>query len=181
VGTAPHPESSGRTAATTSPSKTATPRLARALVGLEEIRHASPRLAVAASGGTLLQRIARLLPSASPADGASRWVAVVLAVLALATFGAASRAPAPAIASDLGPGVVVEPIPAIAGERVETGSVSPKVAGVRGGIPGGVKGGVGRTSPEESPAESGPPSPARPRRLRRIRVPNPAARCPPTS
>jgi len=67
---------------------------ARALVGLEEIRDRRPRLAVAATGGTLLQRIARLLPSPSPADGASRWVAVVLAAAAIGTFGAASRVPA---------------------------------------------------------------------------------------
>jgi beta-lactamase regulating signal transducer with metallopeptidase domain len=116
---------------------------ARALVGLEEIRDRGPRLAVAANGGTLFQRIARLLPSPSPADRASRWVAAVLAVLAIGTLGAAARVTPPVVASELIPGgVEVEPIPAIAGERIKTGSVPPKVAGVRGGTPGGVKDGV---------------------------------------
>ena len=76
---------------------------ARALVGLEEIRDRGPRLAVAATGGTLLKRIARLLPSPSPADGASRWVAVVLAAAAIGTFGAASRAPAAVVTRAIDP------------------------------------------------------------------------------
>ncbi len=65
---------------------------ARALVGLEEIRGLAPQLAVAATGGSLWRRVARLLPvSTPPADRASSWLAGVLALAMLGILGAAAR------------------------------------------------------------------------------------------
>lgn len=61
---------------------------ARALVELETIQAAMPQLAVAASGGLLLRRIERLLPSSlAPGDRSSRWPAAVIALAALFILG----------------------------------------------------------------------------------------------
>jgi hypothetical protein len=67
---------------------------ARALLRLEEQR-AMVQLAVAATGATLLPRIARLFPRhpASPANPAH--AGAFLALAALVTLGAAARGPAP--------------------------------------------------------------------------------------
>ena len=72
----------------------------RALVVLEEIRaprQTAPGPVVAADGGSLWRRIARLLPaSSSPslslAEDAPRWLAGLLALAMLAMVGAAARA-----------------------------------------------------------------------------------------
>ena len=58
---------------------------ARALAHMEELRVASPRLAVAASGGSLAHRIARLLGVPTPqANRSAWWVLASLAFIALA-------------------------------------------------------------------------------------------------
>ena len=65
---------------------------ARALVGLEESRAAAPRLAVAATGGSLFRRVARLLgPKRSRADRLPPSIAAVLALVAAGLLGAAAR------------------------------------------------------------------------------------------
>ena len=65
---------------------------ARALVRLEEMRGAAPRLAVAAAGGHLWNRVVRLLRErpVSP-DRTSTWLAGALALALLGTLGAAAR------------------------------------------------------------------------------------------
>jgi len=114
---------------------------ARALVGLEQIR-CEPRLAVAASGGALRHRITRLLrPTASPADGASRWPAAILALAAVGAIGAAARISAFA---DVGSPFAIGSGEA-APERVATAATARPwklLRGVGGGASGGVRGGV---------------------------------------
>ena len=142
---------------------TGNPRVyARALVGLEEFRGAVPALAVAASGGTLWRRVARLLPvSPAPADRASGWLAGVLALAMLGTLGAAARIssfaalPELMTASGGAPGADFALKPAaMPGEKKSLGQTEPtrvtvshedsrirrpRVAGgVAGGVPGGV-------------------------------------------
>jgi beta-lactamase regulating signal transducer with metallopeptidase domain len=146
---------------------------ARALIGLEEIRGLAPRrpggpvspanpLAVAADGGSLWQRVARLLPvSAAPADRASGWLAGLLALAMLGTLGAAAissfataseTTPSPATASPA-PGALKPAKPAAKAARRRGPAPSPagsdsnasgaRVAGgVAGGVPGGVASGV---------------------------------------
>jgi beta-lactamase regulating signal transducer with metallopeptidase domain len=132
---------------------------ARALVGLEEIRGLAPRLAVAANGGTLWRRVARLLPvSAPPADRASGWLAGVLALAMLVTLGAAARIPSFAAGletlppPDTAPRArpVSKPTEPRAEKTVRTSGRRPSsdsdsqvsttrvAGGVEGGIPGGV-------------------------------------------
>jgi len=65
---------------------------ARALVGLEETRTSAPRLAAAATGGSLLRRVARLFPGKPPAaDRLPPSIAAVLALVAIALIGAAAH------------------------------------------------------------------------------------------
>src|SRR5207244_1839533 len=65
---------------------------ARALLGLEEIRRGEPRLAVAANGGALWNRVHRLVAApGAPADRTSGWTAAVLALVTIGTLGAAAR------------------------------------------------------------------------------------------
>jgi beta-lactamase regulating signal transducer with metallopeptidase domain len=119
---------------------------ARALVGLEQIR-CEPRLAVAASGGALHQRITRLLrPPASPADGALRWPAALLTLAAVGAIGAAARISAFA---DVG-----SPFAIGAGEaapkRVSTAATARSwklLLGAGEGVSGGVRGGVSGGAP----------------------------------
>jgi beta-lactamase regulating signal transducer with metallopeptidase domain len=141
---------------------------ARALVGLEEIRGLAPELAVAANGGSLWRRVARLLPvPAPPADRASGWLAGVLALAIVGTIGAAARIPSFATASETTPSPDAAPqAPPVskptephaektaraAGQREPArgpaGQPDSRVSGTRvaggvaGGIPGGVAGGV---------------------------------------
>jgi beta-lactamase regulating signal transducer with metallopeptidase domain len=123
---------------------------ARALVGLEQIRASRPRLAVAANGGTLLARVARLLPAPPPsADAGSRWVAGALALAALAALGAASRVPALVEGAVSRTGDELALAGSATGvETAPTGkphagtAARPELAGVAGGVPGGVAGGV---------------------------------------
>lgn len=69
---------------------------ARALVGLEEGRTALPRLAVAATGGSLLERVRRLVtPPAARPDRLPPSIAAVLALVAVAFLGAAARVAQP--------------------------------------------------------------------------------------
>ena len=63
----------------------------RALVHLEGFRAASPAFAVAATGGVLWSRVARLLSAPSPTDRASRSLAGALALAILFTLGASAR------------------------------------------------------------------------------------------
>ncbi len=145
----------------------------RALVVLEEIRaprQAMPGPAVAADGGSLRRRIARLLPaSSSPslslAEDAPRWLAGLLALAMIATVGAAAHTslfedlpldPAVPAAPAVSPATGVSGVPAVAGAAVRThrppelsaravrraAPVSAVAGGVAGGIPGGIPGGV---------------------------------------
>ncbi len=68
---------------------------ARALVRLEEMRGAAPRLAVAAGGGNLWKRVLRLLSEAPPSAPASGWVSGALALAMVFVIGAASRVGSP--------------------------------------------------------------------------------------
>jgi len=141
---------------------------ARALVGLEEIRGLAPQLAVAANGGSLWRRVARLLPvSAPPADRASGWLAGVLALAMLGTLGAAARISSFATASETMPPPdaapqarpVSKPTQPPAEKTARTAgqheparrpasqpdsqvSATRAAGGVEGGIPGGVASGV---------------------------------------
>jgi beta-lactamase regulating signal transducer with metallopeptidase domain len=73
---------------------------ARALIELEELRHAPPRVAIAVSGGSLLGRVRRLLGSPEAASPGGRWLAGMIA-LALLGYGAALHARvAPVTAGD---------------------------------------------------------------------------------
>ncbi|MFN8581207.1 MAG: HEAT repeat domain-containing protein [Gemmatimonadaceae bacterium] len=57
---------------------------ARALLRLEEVRQSVPQLAVAATGGSLLRRVRRLLsPEAPRSDSRTRWAALPLGLAAL--------------------------------------------------------------------------------------------------
>jgi beta-lactamase regulating signal transducer with metallopeptidase domain len=68
---------------------------ARALVGMERLRHPVPLLAVRANGGSLVMRVRRLLsPDGSHAEPAPRWVASVIALSTALTVGAAAGVPA---------------------------------------------------------------------------------------
>lgn len=80
---------------------------ARALLAMEERRDAAPRLAVAADGGRLWNRISRLFPSAET-EGvrAPRWLAATLALGGVLALGAVAQVPetsAPALASAASP------------------------------------------------------------------------------
>jgi beta-lactamase regulating signal transducer with metallopeptidase domain/HEAT repeat protein len=68
---------------------------ARALVGMERLRHPAPLLAVRANGGSLVMRVRRLLsPDIMQAEPAPRWVASVIALSTALTVGAAAGVPA---------------------------------------------------------------------------------------
>ena len=141
----------------------------RALVVLEEIRaprRATPGAAVAADGGSLWRRIARLMPaSSSPspslAEDAPRWLAGLLALAMVATVGAAARtslfenSPAnPAIqpVSPVPPAAVTSgtPAPAEAARTsrpqkeasVTAARRAAPASGVAGGVTGAIAGGV---------------------------------------
>ncbi len=113
---------------------------ARALVGLEEMRSAPTPLAVAANGGTLWNRVQRLVPApASPAEGASRWLAAVLALATVGTLGAVARISALGEPSaDRSPFQTGTSCPA----RDRGGAPRAALAGVGGGVEGGTGGGV---------------------------------------
>ena len=82
---------------------------ARALVRLEEMRGAAPRLAVAAGGGNLWKRVLRLLSEAPPSAPASGWVSATLALAMVFVIGAAARVGSPDGWEDQGgPGGAVE-------------------------------------------------------------------------
>jgi beta-lactamase regulating signal transducer with metallopeptidase domain len=144
---------------------------ARALVALEEIRGLAPDrsggglfapanpLAVAANGGSLWRRVARLLPaSPPPADRASGWLAGALALAMLGTLGAAARFSSFATASETMPSqdgraparMVLKssappaPMALKASEPAAQGKPASRVSVTRvaGGVPGGVAGGV---------------------------------------
>src|SRR5260221_2130417 len=134
---------------------------ARALVGLEESRGFALELSVAANGGSLWRRVARLLPvPRPPADRASGWVAGVLALATLGTLGAAARISSFATSSEAMPSPAgarpaakpSEPVPAkpaqqprlarSAGPSDSRVSATRVAGGVAGGIRGGVSGGV---------------------------------------
>jgi beta-lactamase regulating signal transducer with metallopeptidase domain len=69
---------------------------ARALVDLAERRAASPVLAVAADGGRLWNRVARLVLASEVSPGPSpRWLAAALALGGVLALGAAARVPPP--------------------------------------------------------------------------------------
>jgi beta-lactamase regulating signal transducer with metallopeptidase domain len=66
---------------------------ARALTSLEELRVGASQFAMAASGGSLVRRIARLLGTKYPAYGSSVWLVAVIAACGIAAFaGIALRA-----------------------------------------------------------------------------------------
>jgi beta-lactamase regulating signal transducer with metallopeptidase domain/HEAT repeat protein len=68
---------------------------ARALVGMERLRHPVPLLAVRANGGSLVMRVRRLVsPNIIQAEPAPRWVASVIALSTALTVGAAAGVPA---------------------------------------------------------------------------------------
>ncbi len=72
---------------------------ARALTELEKIRMATPRLAMAANGGSLLDRVRRLLkpegdPASSPSMTHADWVTGVAIALCAVSIWATSRVPA---------------------------------------------------------------------------------------
>ncbi len=75
---------------------------ARALVRLEEMRGAAPRLAVAAGGGNLWKRVLRLLSEAPPSAPASGWVSGTLALAMVFVIGAAARVGSPESWEDQG-------------------------------------------------------------------------------
>jgi beta-lactamase regulating signal transducer with metallopeptidase domain len=124
---------------------------ARALLALEEIRSlpwASPSPAVAADGGSLRRRIARLLPAPSRrGEQTPLWLGGLLALAALATIGAAADL---FDASRPGPTAAVSA--KVAGsaapdsskqQRQEGPSLKPKSAVVvSGGVTGGVRGAI---------------------------------------
>ncbi|HEY6066693.1 MAG TPA: M56 family metallopeptidase, partial [Thermoanaerobaculia bacterium] len=65
---------------------------ARALMRLEEMRGATPALAVAAGGGNLWKRVVRLLaPSPTAVERPSGWLAGAVALAMLTVLGAAAR------------------------------------------------------------------------------------------
>lgn len=68
---------------------------ARALVRLEEMRGAAPRLAVAAGGGNLWKRVLRLLSEAPPSAPGSGWISGALALAMVFVIGAAARVGSP--------------------------------------------------------------------------------------
>ena len=68
---------------------------ARALVRLEEMRGAAPRLAVAAGGGNLWRRVLRLLTEAPPSAPGSGWIAGAIALAMVLVIGAAARVGSP--------------------------------------------------------------------------------------
>ena len=66
---------------------------AQALTNLEELRIAVPQFAMAASGGSLVRRVGRLLGKTYPAYGSSVWLVAVIAACGLAILaGVALRA-----------------------------------------------------------------------------------------
>jgi beta-lactamase regulating signal transducer with metallopeptidase domain/HEAT repeat protein len=68
---------------------------ARALVGMERLRHPVPLLAVGANGGSLVMRVRRLLsPDVMHTEPVPRWVASVIALSTALTVGAAAGVPA---------------------------------------------------------------------------------------
>ena len=75
---------------------------ARALVRLEEMRGAAPRLAVAAGGGNLWRRVLRLLSEAPPSAPGSGWVSGTLALAMVFVIGAAARVGSPESWEDSG-------------------------------------------------------------------------------
>ena len=147
----------------------------RALVVLEEIRaprQVTPGPAVAADGGSLWRRIARLMPassSSSPslAEDAPRWLAGLLALAMVVTVGAAARTslfedspvtPAVQPVLPVPPAAVTSgtPAPAAAAQTSRPQKETPVTAARRdapasrrrgrghaGGITGGVTGGIG--------------------------------------
>ncbi len=139
----------------------------RALLVLEEIRsprQIAPGPAVAADGGSLWRRAARLLPASSPAEDAPRWIAGVLALAMAATVAAAARAPffgddpvhmaAPAVAPATAVAAMAAVKPVAATPALpprEAAAVTPvsqaalasaAAGGVAGGVTDGVAGGV---------------------------------------
>ncbi|MEK7684405.1 MAG: M56 family metallopeptidase [Verrucomicrobiota bacterium] len=64
---------------------------AKTLATLEELRSAPRQLRLAASGGSLLQRIRRLLDLPTEANGSGWWLAGAIALLTIVTFIAAGR------------------------------------------------------------------------------------------
>ena len=96
--------------------------------------------AVAADGGSLRRRIARLLPSSSPrAEETPRWLAGLLALVMLATIGAAARV------SDFA-------------QAPEDGSSSPQIRGSAPRTPPGRSGRRRRSPPRRSDSSAAPQS-----------------------
>ena len=93
-------------------------RYVQALAEMETLRHAPPTLALAADGGSLVERIRRLTASTAPRETPSRWT-VGLAVLAIVAAAAALQI---AFSSQ----AVAEPAPESAPETV-TVAMSPAV------------------------------------------------------
>ena len=88
---------------------------ARALVRLEEMRGAAPRLAVAAGGGNLWKRVLRLLSESSPSPAGSGWVSGALALAMVFVIGAAARVGSPDSWTDPGsPPAIQGPLVAFA-------------------------------------------------------------------
>jgi beta-lactamase regulating signal transducer with metallopeptidase domain len=88
---------------------------AQALTNLEELRISVPQFAMAADGGSLVRRIARLLGKTYPASGSSVWLVAVIAACGLATLaGVVLRAqerntPSPAAVLAANPELKVQP------------------------------------------------------------------------
>ena len=90
---------------------------ARALVGMERLRHQVPLLAVRANGGSLVMRVRRLLsPDPVQPEPAPRWVASVIALSTALTVGAAAGVPAVVTSGpSVDPGATHGPGPAAPG------------------------------------------------------------------
>ena len=99
---------------------------ARALANLEQLRHAGPRLALAATDGGLLSRISRLLGhGAPPKDSSSYWLPTLL-MLMLAAAGMVAQQRTPPPAPPTPPAPIAAPEPPSAPEAPEAPEPPPQ-------------------------------------------------------
>ena len=99
---------------------------ARALVALEERRDAPPRLAVAADGGPLWNRISRLFPSAeTEAVRAPRWLAATLAFGGVLALGAVAHVPETVVTNPASAALPAAPSPSPAPTTAQAAQPAP--------------------------------------------------------
>jgi beta-lactamase regulating signal transducer with metallopeptidase domain len=132
-------------------------RYARALVELEGLCADAPALTVAANGGSLVDRIARLVGRADEPSRAARGLAAVLAVVSLATAVAAGSIlfdrPAPTIVDLHAASVALPAAPADASPARPESASAPASAPVQAAAPAG----AAQPAPAARPRPDGEP------------------------